>query len=131
MRERYTAFSGGSQLLTLPAFCVFVLFCFRFLPEFHLYVECSPELAGELTRKESGFISEILTLAALQAGKNVLLDGSLRDADWYAEYFERLRGEFKSLRLAIIQVTAPRDVVFARAAVSRQRIFSPSRMVRA
>ena len=47
----------------------------RYLPEFHLYVEQSPELAGELTRKEAGFISEILTLAGLQAGRNVLVDG--------------------------------------------------------
>jgi len=32
-----------------------------------------------MTRKEAGYIVEILTLAALQAGENVLVDGSLRE----------------------------------------------------
>ena len=41
----------------------------RRLPEYHLYVSQSPLLAGDLTRKEAGFVSEILTLAALEAGK--------------------------------------------------------------
>lgn len=90
----------------------------RHLPEFHLYVEQSPELAGELTRKEAGYIAEILTLAGLLAGKNVLVDGSLRDAEWYKQYFQRLRHDFPALRIAILHVTAPREAVFQRAAVS-------------
>lgn len=88
----------------------------RHLPEFHIYVEQNPELAGELTRKEAGLIAEILTLAGLRSGKNVLVDGSLRDADWYTEYLRRLRREFPDNRQAIIHVTAPREAVFQRAA---------------
>jgi predicted kinase len=94
----------------------------RHLPEYHLYVEQSPELAGESTRKESGFIAEILTLAGLQGGKNVLVDGSLRDAEWYRGYFERLRKWFPNLRLAIIHVTAPREAIFQRAAVRQHEM---------
>lgn len=94
----------------------------RLLPEFHMYINENPELAGELTRKEAGFISEILTLAALQAGKNVLQDGSLRDPDWYQTYFKRLRKEFPDVRQAILHVTAPREAVFQRAAVSFEGI---------
>jgi hypothetical protein len=90
----------------------------RLLPEYHMYVDENPELAGSMTRKEAGFVAEILTLAALQAGKNVLQDGSLRDSDWYKVYFKRLRAEFPSLRQAILHVTAPREAVFQRAAVS-------------
>lgn len=41
----------------------------RKLPEYHLYVTMNPELAGDLTRKEAGFVAEILSLAALEAGK--------------------------------------------------------------
>ena len=48
-------------------------------PEYSLYVNQNPLKAGEMTRKEAGYVVEILTLAALQAGKNVLVDGSLRD----------------------------------------------------
>lgn len=88
----------------------------RYLPEFHLYVKLSPELAGELTRKEAGYITEILTLAGLQAGKNVLVDGSLRDAAWYGKYFMKLRVDYSHIRLAIIHVTAPPKKVFQRAA---------------
>jgi hypothetical protein len=89
----------------------------RLLPEYHMYIDENPELAGELTRKEAGFIAEILTLAALQAGKNVLQDGSLRDSDWYRVYFARLKDEFPDVRQAILHVTAPREAVFQRAAV--------------
>ena len=89
----------------------------RHLPEFHLYVQQSPELAGELTNKEAGYISEILTLASLQAGKNVICDGSLRNTEWYRNLFGRLRHEFEDLRIAILHVTAPRQAVFRRAAV--------------
>ncbi|GKY99368.1 hypothetical protein MPSEU_000891600 [Mayamaea pseudoterrestris] len=83
----------------------------RYLPEFPVYVRMVPEKAGDLTRKEAGFVAEILTLAALQKGKNVLVDGSLRDCRWYELYIDRLRNEYPALRLAILQVTAPKDAV--------------------
>lgn len=89
----------------------------RILPEYHIYINENPEMAGELTRKEAGFIAEILTFAALQSGKNVLQDGSLRDSDWYKTYFHRLREDFPNVQQAIIHVTAPRDAVFRRASV--------------
>eukprot|EP00529_Nitzschia_sp_RCC80_P013921 CAMPEP_0113482394 /NCGR_PEP_ID=MMETSP0014_2-20120614/22896_1 /TAXON_ID=2857 /ORGANISM="Nitzschia sp." /LENGTH=728 /DNA_ID=CAMNT_0000375909 /DNA_START=234 /DNA_END=2420 /DNA_ORIENTATION=- /assembly_acc=CAM_ASM_000159 len=88
----------------------------RVLPEYRVYIELNPERAGDLTRKEAGYISEILTLAALQSGKNVVVDGSLRDSNWYIEYFARLRKEYPQFMQSIIHVTAPRDAVLARAA---------------
>lgn len=88
----------------------------RHLPEFTLYVNQHPELAGELTRKEAGFISEILTMAALLAGKNVLVDGSLRDSKWYEAYFKLLRNEYSNLRIGILHIVAPRNAVLQRAA---------------
>jgi hypothetical protein len=90
----------------------------RFLPEFAVFVQQKPELAGELTRKEAGYISEILTHAGLQAGKNVLVDGSLRDADWYKTYFGRLRQEWPALRISILHIVAPAEAVYERAKVS-------------
>mmetsp|Transcript_16007 Transcript_16007/g.34672 ORF Transcript_16007/g.34672 Transcript_16007/m.34672 type:complete len:479 (-) Transcript_16007:3097-4533(-) len=84
-------------------------------PEFHLYASLSPEKAGELTHKEAGYVTEIVTAAALQRGHNVLVDGSLRDADWYLGYFERLRRKYTNLKIAILHVTAPREAVFERA----------------
>lgn len=87
----------------------------RHLPEFHDYTKHCPQTAGELTRKEAGYVSEVLTLASLGSGRNVLVDGSLRDADWYQRHFERLRNEYGNLRIAILHITAPRDAVFKRA----------------
>lgn len=53
------------------------------MPEFEVYIERNPEKAGELTRKEAGMMAEILTIFALEQGMNVLVDGSLKDAQWY------------------------------------------------
>mmetsp|Transcript_34978 Transcript_34978/g.62974 ORF Transcript_34978/g.62974 Transcript_34978/m.62974 type:complete len:434 (-) Transcript_34978:192-1493(-) len=85
-------------------------------PEYHLYSNLSPKRAGELTHKEAGYLTEILTEAAMQRGHNVLVDGSLWDADWYQEYFKLLRKKYKKLRIAILHITAPREAVFERAA---------------
>jgi len=83
----------------------------KLLPEFQGYLEKSAPHAGSLTRKEAGMVAEILSLAALQRGRNVLQDGSLRDARWYEHYFSTLRQLFPGIRLGIIYVTAPVDVI--------------------
>ena len=88
----------------------------RRFPEFGLYAEKCPLLAGELTHKEAGFVAEILALVGLQAGKNVLVDGSLRDHQWYQKYFAFIRREYPIYKIAIIHVVAPREAVFERAA---------------
>lgn len=54
--------------------------------------------------------------------KQVLVDGSLRDADWYMEYFQQLRNDFPFLRIAILHITAPKEIVLERAAVSAKLI---------
>lgn len=101
----------------------------RYLPEYHLYVETNADLAGDLTNKEAGYIAEILALAGLQNGKNILVDSSLRRAAWYRDYFARLRCEFSGLRLAILHVTAPREAIFQRASVSHSPSQGGSRIV--
>jgi hypothetical protein len=88
-----------------------------FLPEFDWYVQQCPELAGERTRKETGMIAEILAQAALQKGQNVLVDGTLRDAEWYREYFGDLREQHPNIKIAILHIVAPRATVFERAEV--------------
>jgi Zeta toxin len=61
---------------------------------------------------------KVLTMVALEQGKNVLVDGSLRDAEWYSGYIRELREAFPKLKVAIINVTAREETVLARA---RQR----------
>lgn len=86
----------------------------RRLPEYPQYIRNNPETAGEYTRKESGYISEILIKAALEKGKNVLVDGSLRDWEWYHQYFIDLKTEYDRYQIAILHITASREVVFER-----------------
>lgn len=88
------------------------------LPEFDMLVHYDAARAGDRTRKEAGMLSEILTLAALEGGQSVIVDGSLRDAKWYEEYFAHLRETYPGIKIAIFHVTAPREAVLARAAVS-------------
>lgn len=90
----------------------------QLLPEFRLYIAEDQLSTGEMTRKEAGYVVEILTLAALQAGKNVLVDTSLRDSDWYIDYMARIRKEYPNVKLAILHIDAPREAVLARARVS-------------
>jgi len=85
----------------------------RHLPEFRYYVEHDAEGAGEMTRKEAGLMSEILTEAALRQGRNVLVDGSLRDHEWYGEHFDDLRDMHPNLKIAILHVAAPISSIFA------------------
>ena len=84
----------------------------RHLPEFKYYVNYDAEKAGEMTRKEAGYISEMLQEAALKDGRNVLVDGSLRDHEWYALHFEDLRKLHPTVRVAIVHVTAPRSAIY-------------------
>ncbi len=88
----------------------------RKLPEFEVYVEKTPERAGELTRKEAGMIAEIITNFALEKGMNVLVDGSLKDATWYENYFRKLRKTYPKLKIGIIHVTAPIEAILERVA---------------
>ncbi len=57
---------------------------------------------------------EIVSLAALDEGKNILVDGSLRDAAWYSNYINSLHKVYPKLKIAIFSVTAEKDTIFKR-----------------
>ena len=77
-----------------------------------------PTHAAERTQKEAGYIEDIAIRAALDRGYNVLVDGSLRNGEFYYEYFRDLKKRYEKLRIAILYVTAPRDVIIDRVKVS-------------
>jgi len=85
------------------------------LPEWKAYLARDQSTAGTLTHKEAGYIAELLTLEGLKDGKNILVDGSLRDADWHAEHFDRIRQEYPRIRIAIIHCDANPENIVARA----------------
>lgn len=84
------------------------------LPEYHIYNTLNPLQAGNLTQKEAGYIAELLILAALDSGRNVLVDGTLKDWEWYLNYFQHLREQYPSIKIAILHVDAPKDVIVQR-----------------
>lgn len=88
----------------------------RELPEYPYYASNNPATAGDRTRKEAGHLTEIATLASLRAGRNVVVDGSLRAYRWYRQYFARLRAEFPALKIAIFYISAPRESILHNAA---------------
>jgi dihydroorotase len=57
----------------------------------------------------------VLSYHSLNHGKNVLVDGSLRNAHWYLEYFKNLRARFPTIKIAILHVTAKPESVLQRA----------------
>ena len=92
----------------------------RHLPEFHVYAQSVPERAVDLTKKEAGLMSEILLWAALEAGKNVLFSGRLKDIKWYKTLFTRIRQQSLHVRIAILHIDAPLETLKARVSVSAQ-----------
>lgn len=78
-------------------------------------VEKDPENAGKKTQKEAGLICEVATLAAMEQSKNILQDGSLRNAGWYKDYFEFLRRRHPQYQLGILHVTASAETIKQRA----------------
>jgi hypothetical protein len=118
------------------------------LPEYQYYIKQTSnstmmEYAGVYTKKESGYISEILVQIALMNGCNVLMDGSLRDYKWYIQHFESLRNQFNyqshsttessstsstttssatattksGIQIGILHIKAPKEAIIERARI--------------
>lgn len=45
---------------------------------------------------------QVLSYDSLLKGKNVLVDGSLRNAHWYLEYFRNLREKFPIIKIGTV-----------------------------
>lgn len=56
--------------------------------------------------RQAGLMAEILEETALLQGRNILVDGSMRDGVWYTLHVGDLRRRFPQLRVAIIHVRA-------------------------
>merc|ERR1712238_90844 len=82
----------------------------QLLPEYPTYYQQTPYLAGQHTQKEAGLVVELLTDIVLSSlpnnsdntnndsnnnnenyNYNVIVDGSLKDAEWYELYFQKLK----------------------------------------
>ncbi len=84
------------------------------LPEWDRYVEHAPYRAGRNTRLESGYMVEMAQEAAMQMRKNVWVDGSFRDVDWYQHVFEEIRENHSNYLIAVLYVYASTETCLKR-----------------
>ena len=85
------------------------------LPELSGYMRSDPESAATKVHRESTMMSDVLFEHALMDSLPMLVDGSLRDVEWYRGLFRRIRNEYPKYRIAIVHVNASRDTIYQRA----------------
>lgn len=87
------------------------------LPELAPFVVANRATAGTRLHKESLLIADVLTQSALAEGRNVLVDGSMRNTQWYGQEWARLRVAAPRHRLSVLLVEASPRTILGRAAV--------------
>jgi hypothetical protein len=85
------------------------------LPEMAGYLSIDPASAATKVHRESTQMADILLEHALQLRIPTLVDGSLRDVDYYRSLMDRIRTEFPEYQLAILHVTASAEIIRSRA----------------
>ena len=85
------------------------------IPEMVGYLQIDRNTAATKVHRESTQISDIIFEYAILHSLSILVDGSLRDVNYYQSLFHRIRKEYPQYRIGIIHITASREVIFERA----------------
>jgi hypothetical protein len=85
------------------------------LPEMAGYLQHDSELAATNLHRESTQMSDVLFEHSLMNHKNILVDGSLRDSEWYQTLFKRIQKDFPHYVLCIMYVSASSTTIKDRA----------------
>lgn len=85
------------------------------LPEMAGYLREDAPSAATKVHRESTQMADILLEHALLSRLPTLVDGSLRDVDYYKSLIKRIRREFPEYQLAILHVTASPEIIRSRA----------------
>jgi hypothetical protein len=85
------------------------------IPEMVGYLQIDRNTAATKVHRESTQISDIIFEYAILHSLSILVDGSLRDVNYYESLFRRIRREYPQYRIGIIHITATRDVILERA----------------
>ncbi|CAK0864631.1 unnamed protein product [Prorocentrum cordatum] len=91
------------------------------MPEWPRYVKQSGEEAGTLCHMESSFMMEIAQWAAMQRRQNIWIDGSLRNASFYAQVFEDIRTRYPHYKISIMYIYADESAIRQRIKVRAER----------
>lgn len=76
------------------------------IPEYENYLSENPMSAGFKTNKETGYLSELIQLYALENNYNLIVDGSLRDHEWYSIYINLIKTQYCLYTIIILFVSA-------------------------
>jgi predicted ABC-type ATPase len=91
------------------------------MPEWPKYVKMSGEEAGTLCHMESSLMMEIAQWAAMERRQNIWIDGSLRNADFYAHVFEDIRARFPHYKISIMYIYADEAIIRQRIQIRAER----------
>lgn len=91
------------------------------LPESREMKEYQPEVYGSRTQKEAGLIAELAVLAALEAQKHVVVDSSMLSIKWQRDNILYLKDKHPGLKVLLLHVTAPEDIIHQRISRRQQR----------
>ncbi len=76
---------------------------------------CDVYRVKRLYRLETGYIAEIAVEAGMKGGRNIWIDGSLRDTEWHKLWFSKIREKYPNYKIAIVYVSVSSvDIPIAR-----------------
>jgi len=86
------------------------------IPEAMSLSQANPLTASTLLHQEASILSDILFWEALLKGYSNIIDGTLKDTEWFLSLFAKIRHDFPSYRIEILYVTADPDAIRERCA---------------
>jgi len=96
------------------------------LPEMQKYIEEDPDTSTSRVHREAALISEIAERQAVKMKKCLLVDGGLRNNEWYQYRFKSLVMNSSHYSLGIIHVVADSELIYKRVA---KRVISSDRNI--
>ncbi len=88
----------------------------NFIPEYARFKQIDPARAASLVHAESGIIQELLFRRAIEARKNIIVDGTLRATDYFSEIITNLRVTHPEYSTSIVLVDANEQTLLTRVA---------------
>lgn len=85
-----------------------------YIPEYFEYLKQNPWTAGSKTNNEACYLAELIQLILLFNGKNIIMDGSMKDHVWYTIYIQWLKNKFVMYKTTILHVKTTWELILER-----------------
>jgi len=84
------------------------------LPDMEKFIENDPDTASNRVHKEACLIAEIIERQAIKLNKCILIDGFIRDLQWYQKRIGTDSLDHPNYLFALIHVVAPSELIYDR-----------------